>query len=274
VPESAVSADNHSDLFAGGSRCWAAREPRNWLKDCAGQACDEIWGGVQLCWQDYRHYYSCDNLLLLAAGVAVAAPFANTSADGEIQQWYQGKVRAASTDPFFDAVKYSGDHWALVSISLGAILTGTAVGDFAPGSAVSEWGSRSLRALIVGGPPVGILQMSLGASRPGEGNSHWQPFQDTNAVSGHAFVGAVPFLTAAAMTENRFCRYSLAAVSVLPVWSRINDDGHYFSQALLGWWMAYLAVRSVNQTERERTIHVLPACEGADGPGVSLMLRY
>lgn len=30
--------------------------------------------------------------------------------------------------------------------------------------------------------------------------------------------------------------------------SRINDNHHYTSQVVLGWWIAYLAARSVNRT--------------------------
>jgi hypothetical protein len=95
------------------------------------------------------------------------------------------------------------------------------------------------------------MQATLGASRPGETDheSRWKPFDDTNAVSGHAFVGAVPFITAAKMTENPFVKGSLYFCSTLTAWSRVNDDRHYLSQACLGWWMAYLACDAVQATE-------------------------
>ena len=45
--------------------------------------------------------------------------------------------------------------------------------------------------------------MATGASRPADGQgSHWHMFNDNNGVSGHAFIGAIPFLAAAEMVER------------------------------------------------------------------------
>ncbi|MEZ6069860.1 MAG: hypothetical protein R3C10_06170 [Pirellulales bacterium] len=87
------------------------------------------------------------------------------------------------------------------------------------------------------------LQAVTGASRPGESTSesHWKPFDDNNGVSGHAFMGAIPFMSAAKMTDNIWFKGALYAASALPAMSRVSDDDHYFSQAFLGWWMAYMA---------------------------------
>jgi hypothetical protein len=52
-------------------------------------------------------------------------------------------------------------------------------------------------------------------------------------------------LTAAKMTDNPFLKYPLYVGSTLTGLSRINDNKHYFSQAVLGWWIAFLAVNSV-----------------------------
>ena len=56
-------------------------------------------------------------------------------------------------------------------------------------------------------------------------------------------------------------------------WSRINDDGHYLSQAVLGWWIAYLAVESVNRTEYNRNILVVPSCQ-PDEIGFRVLIQY
>jgi hypothetical protein len=90
-----------------------------------------------------------------------------------------------------------------------------------------------------------------GGSRPGEEDhgSQWRPFSDDNGVSGHSFVGAVPFLSAAYMTDNRFLRGTLIAASTLPAVSRLNDDAHYASQAIIGWSLAFFAANAVNHTE-------------------------
>ena len=95
------------------------------------------------------------------------------------------------------------------------------------------------------------MQYCLGGSRPDETSigSPWAPFADSNAVSGHAFMGSVPFITAAQMVDRPWLKVTLYACSTFPAWSRVNDDCHYLSQSVLGWWMGYLACRAVNQTE-------------------------
>jgi hypothetical protein len=52
--------------------------------------------------------------------------------------------------------------------------------------------------VVVGAPPLYVMQQVTGSSRPGEGSagSHWHFLNDNNGVSGHAFIGAVPFLAA------------------------------------------------------------------------------
>ncbi len=54
------------------------------------------------------------------------------------------------------------------------------------------------------------------------------------------------FIDAAKMTDNCWLKTGLYACSVLPAWSRINDDAHFPSQAFLGWWMAYCAATAVD----------------------------
>ena len=84
----------------------------------------------------------------------------------------------------------------------------------------------------------------------------------------------MPFLTAASMTENRLLRGALFVASGWTAWSRINDDQHYLSQALLGWYFAYQAVRAVNHTEwEERRVHLAPFVH-PEGNGLALHIRY
>jgi len=111
----------------------------------------------------------------------------------------------------------------------------------------------------VGGPPALLWQHAIGASRPDEDDSRWRPFEDNNGVSGHSFMGAVPFIAAAKMAENPSIRYSLYLGSMLCGWSRINDDRHYLSQAALGWWIAYLSVSCGERSEeREKDLIIRP----------------
>jgi len=61
-----------------------------------------------------------------------------------------------------------------------------------------------------------------GASRPSEGDSKWRPLKDSNGLSGHAFIGAVPFITAAKMNDNPYIKTILYGFSVLPGLTRIK----------------------------------------------------
>jgi hypothetical protein len=99
----------------------------------------------------------------------------------------------------------------------------------------------------VGEPALILLQKATGASRPEEmRGSRWEPFSDDNGVSGHSFIGAIPFLSAASMTDRWYLRYPLIIASMLPAWARFHKDDHYFSQSLAGWWLAYRSVESVS----------------------------
>jgi len=199
---------------------------------------------------DYKNFYSLNNLWKFALGIGYAGFYANTSFDQEIQDFYNDYIKSGTTDDISKIVKPFGDGRITVPIYLTAVLIGELTKDTRIGSVVGEWGQRCSRALIVGAPPVLTLQIVLGASRPEEGKgSHWHPFKDNNGVSGHSFMGAVPFLTAAKMTDNRFFKYSLYFGSTLTGLSRINDNKHYFSQVILGWWIAYLSVNSIKSEQ-------------------------
>jgi hypothetical protein len=224
--------------------------------------------------QDYRNFYSWPNLGLVGLGVAGAAPLANTSADRDIRRWYQdryrGRVRSLA-----EVFNYGGQIWVALPIGLElAALCGKAPENYATDGGWYEWSNRSLRAIAVGFPPVVAMYGLLGASRPDRNDSAWHPFNDIHGVSGHTFVGAVPFLTAASMTDNVWLKVPLVAGSFLTGWARFHEDRHYFSQIALGWWMAYLSVRTVNQTEQQRRGWSLAPLVSPDCAGVGVHLRY
>ncbi len=151
-------------------------------------------------------------------------------------------------------------------------LAGKALGSRPVFDIGGEFGCRTAREYLVEAPPVLLMQAMLGGSRPGETgvDSQWKPFDDNNAVSGHAFIGAVPFITAAQMTENRALRSLFYLGSTCPAWSRVNDDAHYLSQVLLGWYMAYLACQCVTGTEEQQEpVCLIPlACPEFTGIGL------
>jgi membrane-associated phospholipid phosphatase len=210
---------------------------------------------------DHRNYYSWRTALHLGVAVGLAAPVANTSLDHDFRDWYQQDVRSEGTDSLSSFWKPFGEGKIFIPAWAGLALVGNMFDDRPAMSLLGEFGDRTTRAYLVGGPPMLLMQWTLGASRPGETDhdSHWRAFDDTNSVSGHAFIGAVPFLTAANMAENPWVKGTFYALSAFPAWSRVNDDRHYLSQIGLGWYMAYLAARAVNDTEGvDRNCRVVP----------------
>ena len=138
------------------------------------------------------------------------------------------------------------------------------------------WSLRSLRGMLVGWPPLLALQYVTGASRPGESpsGSRWNPFEDNNGVSGHTFMGAVPLITAAKMARHPLWKAAFYLVSTWAGISRVNDDRHYLSQVLLGWWMAYVAATAVDRTEQAAASFRLFPVVSNDGLGVAVLYDW
>jgi Capsule assembly protein Wzi len=195
---------------------------------------------------DYENFYlSGDNLLRLGIGIGCAGLFANTSMDSDIQEFYQDNIRSDVTDDLSKIFKIPGNIFITPPVLLGTYL-------LFKDSSAGEWAQKSLRALAVGAPAGLLLQRVTGASRPSEGDSKWRPFNDANGLSGHAFIGAIPFITAAKMNENPYVKGLLYGLSFLPGLSRINDNEHYFSQTALGWYLALLSCNSVEKTDMKK----------------------
>lgn len=207
-------------------------------------------GAWQTVKRDYANFYTGERLSRLGVAFGIAAVMANTHIDQGIRNWYQGHERTPSSDHLAKKFKWIGNGYKTIPISLLAMGISQLSAEPA-NSPLWLWGERSLRAYIVGGPANLFAQYATGASRPLErpDASHWRPFQDSNGVSGHAFMGAVPFLTIADMSDNRWLRYSAYFASSLVGWSRINDDAHFASQVFLGWYMAYQATDAVADSD-------------------------
>ena len=227
-------------------------------------------------WLDYQDFYSLRGLAILGAQVGTAAVLANTSLDEDFQDWHDDNVKSSGSDDLADAVRWLGDGAIMLPVFASAALLECFVDDDRPVlKGIGQWGNRCSRSVLVGGPAVLGLQYLLGASRPVEGHgSSWKPFDDNNSVSGHAFLGATPFLNGAKMTESFPLKVALYGLSTLPAWSRVNDQRHYLSQVLLGWGIAWLAADVVDRMERsQQSWAVVPyAAEG--GVGLQSILVY
>lgn len=228
---------------------------------------------------DYWNFYDRDTLNWLAFGVGVHAVVSNTNVDRWLRSEMQQNVRNAESDELselFHNHKVFGEGTYLLPVYGAAALAAVPFEEDSVIGRGGEWGERSLRTIVVGAPPTLALQILIGASRPKEehSESHWEPLKDDNGVSGHAFMGAIPFLSAAKMTDQPLMRGALYVTSAMPALSRVNDDAHYASQAILGWSIAYLASSAVDDTYQSPNAPLVLPGPVADGSGLNVMWRF
>ena len=198
---------------------------------------------------DQREFYFRQNARSAVFTLSTAAILANTTMDQEFADWYQDDVRTESLDDIADVAKLFGEQWPMVGLYVSTSVVGRWL-DVDPRFA--KWGDRSLRSMFVGVPPLLFLQKALGSSRPNDmpPTSEWNFWNDDNGASGHTFVGAVPFLVAAQLAERPAAKATWLALSTATGWSRINDNDHYLSQVIVGWWLAYAATNAVERSDQ------------------------
>ncbi len=226
-------------------------------------------------WQDYRAFYSWPSLRDLFIGIAAGGVLANTSLDQDFRDWYQERVCTSDLDRIARGWKFYGEGTILIPSYVGLAFLGAMYDDQPWGGPLGEFGSRATRGFLVGAPAVVLGQTVLGAARPAANsdNSHWEPFHSSHGISGHAFVGALPFITAAKMCDEPWLKATCYGLSVLPAWSRVEHDKHYLSQAVLGWWFAYLACRAVDRPSGPDNAYSVAPLISPDLVGVSLTYR-
>ncbi|NVK24789.1 MAG: phosphatase PAP2 family protein [Gammaproteobacteria bacterium] len=230
---------------------------------------DNIWDTVK---QDYSSFYTKNRLLRFGSVFSVGAVMAHTSIDTEFQSWYQDDIHSADTDDVAKVAKLFGEKTILMPVAALA----SALEFVEPDSNVAHWGQLSLRAYLLGGPIIGVTQPLTGGARPRDsvGDARWRSFEDDNGVSGHSFVAAVPFLALAKMSNLQPWQKNLAyGASMLGAWSRVNDDAHYLSQAILGWYVAWESLNAIGQNDVADWYQVTPYVFG-DGAGVSLQFKW
>jgi hypothetical protein len=213
---------------------------------------------------DYKNFYSYPVMSRL--GLAYGAGFISAATiDEDFTRYYQKNIKNSTTDALTKMSVNFGEWKYLIPVAIAANYFGES-----KESGLGRWGDRTFRSLILGGPGVVFMQQVTGASRPSDLAPHgskWKPFNDDNGVSGHAFVGAVPFLVYANMqSEGSFARYAAIAASFLTPVARVNSDSHYLSQSALGWYMAYESVRAVEASSSGVQIKstVMPFSDGVN----------
>ncbi|MCH9621855.1 MAG: hypothetical protein S4CHLAM20_12830 [Chlamydiia bacterium] len=198
---------------------------------------------------DELNFYSKDTLFTIGVGLMVADIMANSPIDQSIQDWYQDDIRTEGTDDFSRFVKKFGSNKPLgilyaSAFSLGFVFKETVVGEF-----LYDFSLYALRSTLVGLPVLVTGQVVLGADRPNQNTtSAWQPFHNDHGISGHAYMGAIPFITLANMSSVLPLKVIFYIMSTFTGISRINDNSHYPSQVLLGWLLAYTACNAITKT--------------------------
>lgn len=206
---------------------------------------------------DQREFYSGKSLRPMLYALGASAVLSSTEMDHNFSDWYQSDVRNSGFDGVSKYAKHFGEHWQMVGIYFSSSLIGRIQGRE---SVLATWGDRSVRSTLVGFPSLLVLQKAIGSTRPNDipPSSRWNFNGDDNGASGHTFIGAVPFLVAAQMTDERIPKATLMALSTVPGWSRINDDHHYLSQVIVGWCLAYIATESIHRTELKLGFEIEP----------------
>ncbi|MDX1499444.1 MAG: hypothetical protein R3176_06085 [Woeseiaceae bacterium] len=225
---------------------------------------------------DFRIHYSPRPLLDVAAGFAVSAVLANGDADDAVQATFRDRLHGATGSrvaSFGNGIGDAAQPLSAAPVYLAAMWLGR-YGQ-ADESVAARWAGNSLRSMLVASPQLIVLSRVSGGSRPGEGDSDWDGFADDNGVSGHAFYGAIPLLSATRLTDRRWAKVLLYGGSALPGLARVQKDKHYFSQSLMGWWLAFSAARSVARSNDQRGDRWrLSAVAIEDGVGLGVRRRF
>lgn len=219
---------------------------------------------------DQKNYYLETDYETTGYVFLLGALMANTNIDQNLIKFYNNDIRDKNPEEHNENASFwknfgEGDIFiplALLSASSNLITK----------NPVGTWGSMVSRAYFVGAPSMLLMQKITGGSRPFEredGSSSWNFWADENGVSGHAFMGSIPFLVASKMSDNKLVSNIFLTLSTFTGISRVNDNAHFLSQAILGWYMGYIAVEAVDKTNKKTNsdLIILPIVNG-DNTGI------
>jgi membrane-associated phospholipid phosphatase len=87
-------------------------------------------------------------------------------------------------------------------------------------------------------------------------------------------MGALPFITAAKMSDRLGWKVTWYAASTLAPLSRAADGAHYPSQVALGWGMAFLAASAVHSTDNPNARWRILPFTTFGGSGMAVEYRF
>ena len=232
------------------------RDPKTRFEEILASTQDNVFG-------DYVNYYSRRTLAEFVAILAPAAVFANSDLDADVGDWYQHHVRSHATNRAADVLPAAGQRLlhdtrlCLRQVPGRVFRRPARHGDVGRVRRPRHAGAAGGRSAAAGRAVPDRRRAAVDLVD----QSYWKPFHGSHGASGHAFMGAVPFLTLAGMTDDPLAKCFFYACSPWTGMTRINDNVHYLSQVWLGWWMAYLACEPVNKTEtRKGPLLIPPLC--------------
>jgi hypothetical protein len=180
---------------------------------------------------DYRHLGTKDNLIVAAAGGAIAAAVhpADETLNAHLRSHYTAVNRA------YAPAKYFGDTPEQVGLSLGTY----AFGRLFDKPKVSHLGMDLLRAQILTESMVEPLKFATRRERPDHSNAQSFP-------SGHA---AITFAGATVIERHLGWKKSAIAylIATYVATSRLHDNRHFASDVVFGAAVGTIAGRTVTQ---------------------------
>lgn len=225
---------------------------------------------------DFSIYFGKENLQDLGIMFALIATMANTDMDYSISHRWKKGIHSSLSDRLFKVPDGIG-KCNYVAAYLGTMALGHWQCDTEMGHTLYTWGYRSLRTLFLVGVQDPVYGWLIGNGRPYDGRktSRWKPFKKGGEAgcSGHSFNGAIPFMTAAMMTDCIPLKVGFYGLALLPGFARINKQSHYTSQVLLSWTIAYLAARSVDCSEEARNCCAFSTCVVPIEDGVCIQAK-
>jgi hypothetical protein len=190
---------------------------------------------------------------------------ANSDYDKLIIDYYHNRIHSKNTDNLAKFSKNFGETLFITIYPITFLSTYLFANNKLSDNNLYQWTYRSTRSIILGAPIMLLIQRLLGAKRPDSPNAHsnYKPFTHKYAVSasGHAFMGAIPFLNLAYMTDSLWLKSFLFASSTLTGLSRLNDKKHYLSQIILGWSLAFLATETIHTKNIKTNFTIIPSDE-------------
>ncbi len=106
-------------------------------------------------WDDQNNFFAPESVALLGGGLVIGGLMANSSTDENIHRHFQGSVRGATSDDWFESLHASkelGNGIFTLPVFASAWMAGELFPDNRLVETTGRWGERSIRGFVVGAP--------------------------------------------------------------------------------------------------------------------------